>query len=183
MAESKQNLLQLYRFCFLMLADARKAQEVFHATLREAAEHGRRRRAATRSALVFPRMRAGVVWKQASKVCRRKMSILNRGDFRLSAGADCKSLSRSNSPSGFRRHRIRNALRLLCFIWMSSDHDELLSVTELKPAGIVEDCLSNGRREFQAWLNATIPIANMTELTCRAINGCCFTARRFRRAR
>ena len=38
MAEEKQNLLQLYRFCFLMLADAAKAQEVFHATLRDAAQ-------------------------------------------------------------------------------------------------------------------------------------------------
>jgi hypothetical protein len=36
--ESKQNLLQLYRFCFLMLADPRKAQEVFHAILRDAAQ-------------------------------------------------------------------------------------------------------------------------------------------------
>ena len=37
MPERKQNLPQLYRFCFLMLGDSRKAQEVFHATLREAA--------------------------------------------------------------------------------------------------------------------------------------------------
>src|SRR5204862_3184511 len=37
-AEEKQNLLQLYRFCFLMLAAAAEAQEVFHATLREAAQ-------------------------------------------------------------------------------------------------------------------------------------------------
>jgi len=36
--EQKQDLLQLYRFCFLMLADAAKAQEIFHATLREAAQ-------------------------------------------------------------------------------------------------------------------------------------------------
>ncbi len=38
MAEEKQNLLQLYRFCFLMLANAAEAQEVFHAILREAAQ-------------------------------------------------------------------------------------------------------------------------------------------------
>ncbi|MFL6597205.1 MAG: hypothetical protein ACJ8KF_04505, partial [Chthoniobacterales bacterium] len=37
MAERKQNLPQLYRFCFLMLGDSRKTQDVFHATLREAA--------------------------------------------------------------------------------------------------------------------------------------------------
>src|SRR5207244_11020966 len=37
-AEEKQDLLQLYRFCFLMLADAAKAEEVFHATLRQAAQ-------------------------------------------------------------------------------------------------------------------------------------------------
>src|ERR1700745_2367553 len=36
-SDRKQNLPQLYRFCFLMLGDSRKAQEVFHATLREAA--------------------------------------------------------------------------------------------------------------------------------------------------
>src|SRR5207244_9463114 len=34
--DSKQNLPQLYRFCFLMLGDPRRAQEVFQATLREA---------------------------------------------------------------------------------------------------------------------------------------------------
>src|SRR5947208_4575419 len=36
--QEKQTLLQLYRFCFLMLADTAKAQEVFHAILREAAQ-------------------------------------------------------------------------------------------------------------------------------------------------
>src|SRR5207247_9716620 len=36
-SDRKQNLPQLYRFCFLMLGDSRKAQEVFQATLREAA--------------------------------------------------------------------------------------------------------------------------------------------------
>src|SRR5437016_11115371 len=35
--DRKQNLPQLYRFCFLMLGDLRKAQEVFDTTLREAA--------------------------------------------------------------------------------------------------------------------------------------------------
>src|SRR5256885_9402557 len=35
--DQKQNLPQLYRFCFLMLGDSSKAQEVFHTTLREAA--------------------------------------------------------------------------------------------------------------------------------------------------
>src|SRR3989475_12488918 len=35
--DRKQNLPQLYRFCFLMLGDSSKAQEVFHTTLREAA--------------------------------------------------------------------------------------------------------------------------------------------------
>src|SRR5437899_12772018 len=35
--DQKQNLPQLYRFCFLMLGDSRKAQEAFHTTLREAA--------------------------------------------------------------------------------------------------------------------------------------------------
>ena len=37
MSDRKQNLPQLYRFCFLMLGDLRKAQEVFNTTLREAA--------------------------------------------------------------------------------------------------------------------------------------------------
>src|SRR6059036_3896136 len=36
-SDRKQNLPQLYRFCFLMLGDLRKAQEVFNTTLREAA--------------------------------------------------------------------------------------------------------------------------------------------------
>src|SRR5437764_12812868 len=36
-SDRKQNLPQLYRFCFLMLGDSRKAHEVFHTTLREAA--------------------------------------------------------------------------------------------------------------------------------------------------
>src|SRR5204863_8814878 len=40
--DRKQNLPQLYRFCFLMLGDSRKAQEVFHATLREAAQRAAR---------------------------------------------------------------------------------------------------------------------------------------------
>ena len=38
----KQNLAQLYRFCFLMLGDSGKAQEVFQRTLHEAARRAAR---------------------------------------------------------------------------------------------------------------------------------------------
>jgi len=35
--DRKQNLPQLYRFCFLMLGDLGRAQEVFHTTFLDAA--------------------------------------------------------------------------------------------------------------------------------------------------
>jgi DNA-directed RNA polymerase specialized sigma24 family protein len=49
----------------------------------------------------------------------------------------------------------RTALAL--FYLDEFDHGELLAVNELKPAELAK-LLSNARHEFQAWLNATMPL-------------------------
>ena len=54
-SDRKQNLPQLYRFCFLMLGDLRKTQEVFNTTLREAAVRAAQGEPPEESFCFFPR--------------------------------------------------------------------------------------------------------------------------------
>jgi len=158
-AEEKQDLLQLYRFCFLMLADATKAQEVFHATLREAARlavDGD----APRDRLWFFRnarwrcLEAGEQGLQAENV-----------DFKQGEPADwAPSQIEKLEPEQFAiwisaaPDPQRTALSL--FYLNEFSYRDLLSMTELKLPELSK-LLGNGRREFQAWLDATFPVTQI----------------------
>jgi DNA-directed RNA polymerase specialized sigma24 family protein len=154
--EAKQDLLQLYRFCFLMLADTAKAQEIFHATLREAAQL-----AATgeppRDRLWFFRNARWRCLEVSEAGLQAEDVDLEQDELSESATSQIEKLepqqfavwvSAAPDPQ-------RTALAL-CFLNEFS-HRELLSVTELKPAELSK-LLCDGRRQFQAWLDATIPV-------------------------
>ena len=157
--EEKQDLLQLYRFCFLMLADAAKAQEIFHATLREAAQLAADGEP-PRDRLWFFRnarwrcLEAGEQGLQAEDV---DLGVGELADWAPSQIGKLESeqfaiwISAAADPQ-------RTALAL--FYLNEFSYRDLLSVTELKPAELSR-LLGNGRREFQGWLDATFPMTQV----------------------
>lgn len=159
MAEEKQDLLQLYRFCFLMLADATKAQEIFRATLREAARlavDGE----APRDRLWFFRnarwrcLEAGEQGLQAENVDFKQGELADWAPSqieKLEPEQFAIWISAAPDPQ-------RTALSL--FYLNEFSYRDLLSLTELKPPELSK-LLGNGRREFQAWLDATFPVTQI----------------------
>jgi DNA-directed RNA polymerase specialized sigma24 family protein len=155
-AEEKQNLLQLYRFCFLMVADPAKAQEVFHATLRDAAQLAANGEA-PRDRLWFFRdarwrcLEAGEQGLQAEDVDFEQGELADWAPSqieKLEAEQFAIWISAAPDPQ-------RTALAL--FYLNEFSYRDLLSVTELKPQELSK-LLGGGRREFQAWLDATFPV-------------------------
>jgi DNA-directed RNA polymerase specialized sigma24 family protein len=153
--EQKQDLLQLYRFCFLMLADAAKAQGIFHATLREAAQLSADGEA-PRDRLWFFRnarwrcLEAGEQGLQAEEVDFEQCDLADWVPSqieKLDPEQFAIWISAAPDPQ-------RSALAL--FYLNEFSYSDLLSVTELKPPELSK-LLANGRREFQAWLDATFP--------------------------
>jgi DNA-directed RNA polymerase specialized sigma24 family protein len=153
--EEKQNLLQLYRFCFLMLADAAKAQEIFHATLRDAAQLAANGES-PRDRLWFFRnarwrcLEAGEQGLQAEDV------DLEEGEPAESGASQIEKLEPQQLAIWISGAPDPQRTALALFYLDEFSYRDLLSVTELKPAELSK-LLSAGRRQFQAWLDATIP--------------------------
>jgi DNA-directed RNA polymerase specialized sigma24 family protein len=156
-AEEKQNLLQLYRFCFLMLADAAKAQEIFHATLREAAQQAADGEA-PRDRLWFFRnarwrcLEAGEQGLQAEDV------DLEEEELAKAAPAQIEKLEPQQLATWISGAPDPQRTVLALFYLDEFSHTELLSVTELKSPELSK-LLCDGRRQFQAWLDATMPVS------------------------
>jgi DNA-directed RNA polymerase specialized sigma24 family protein len=152
---SNQNLPQLYRFCFLMTGEASKAGEVFQKTVREAelrAAHGE--------------PPADRLWF----FCSARDRCLDASEAGLQAEA-VEMEEHEISPSALAQVERLNVDQLA--IWISAAPEpqrsalalfyldefslrDLLSILGLK-VGELADLLSNARRQFQAWLNATLP--------------------------
>ena len=155
--EEKQDLLQLYRFCFLMLADAAKAQEIFHATLRDAAQLAADGEA-PRDRLWFFRNARWRCLEVSEQGLQAEDVDLDEGDLAESGPAQIEKLEPQQFAvwvSGAPEPQ-RTALAL--FYLNEFTHRELLSVTELKPPELAK-LLGAGRRQFQAWLDSTLPMS------------------------
>src|SRR5205085_4256690 len=155
MAVTTQNLPQLYRFCFLMTGDASKAQNAFQDTVREAA---------LRSARDEPPPDRFWFFADARWRC------LALGDQDLQA--EPGMLEEADiSPAGPKQIRQLEPDQLA--VWISAAPDpqrsalalfyldeftlkEMLAMLEMK-AGEFSNLISSGRRQFQAWLDATTP--------------------------
>ena len=155
--EEKQDLLQLYRFCFLMLADAAKAQEIFHATLREAAQLAADNES-PRDRLWFFRTARWRCLEVSEQGLQAEDVDFEEEDLAKDAVSQIAKLEPQQFAvwiSGAPEPQ-RSALAL--FYLNEFSYSELLSVTELKPAELSK-FMGAGRREFQAWLDATVPVS------------------------
>ena len=142
-----------------MLADAAKAQEVFHATLRDAAQQTANGEA-PRDRLWFFRdarwrcLEAGEQGLQAEEV------DLAQDELAASAPSQIEKLEPEQFAIWISSAPDPQRTALALFYLDEFNYRELLSVTELKPPELSK-LLCHGRRQFQAWLDATFP-ANQT---------------------
>jgi DNA-directed RNA polymerase specialized sigma24 family protein len=153
--EQKQDLLQLYRFCFLMLADAAKAQEIFHATLREAAQLAADGEA-PRDRLWFFRNARWRCLEVSEQGLQPEDVDLEQDELAEWAPSQIEKLEPQQFAVWISGAPDPQRTALALFYLNEFSHRDLLSVTELKPNELSK-LLCNGRREFQAWLDATVP--------------------------
>ena len=153
--EEKQDLLQLYRFCFLMLADAAKAQEIFHGTLREAAQlvaDGE----APRDRLWFFRNARWRCLEVSEQGLQAEDVNLEQGELADWAPSQIDKLEPQQLAIWISGAPDPQRTALALFYLDEFNYRDLLSVTELKPPELSK-LLCDGRRQFQSWLDATFP--------------------------
>jgi DNA-directed RNA polymerase specialized sigma24 family protein len=154
--EQKQDLLQLYRFCFLMLADCAKAQEIFHGTLREAAQlaaHGE----PPRDRLWLFRNARWRCLEVSEQGLQAEDVDLEQDELAEWAPSQIEKLEPQQFAIWISAAPEPQRTALALFYLDEFSHRDLLSVTELKSPELSK-LLCDGRRQFQAWLDTTIPI-------------------------
>jgi len=152
-----QNLPQLYRFCFLMTGEALKAQDIFQDTLREAAFLVANREPPADRYWFFREAR----W--------RCLDVVAHGVQPEHAANESTELS-PKAPE-----QIEQLEPEQLGIWISAapepqrsalalyyldefNYREMMSILGLKLTDLSR-AIASGRREFQAWLNTTVPAA------------------------
>lgn len=155
MPNRRQNLPQLYRFCFLMLGDSRKAQEVFHATLREAAQRAARGELPSERFWLFRDARWRCLEATKSDLQPEPLEIDER-EIAVDASSQIGRLDPMQLAIWISAAPDPQRSALALFYLDEFDYREVLDLAELK-LGELSRCLNNGRRQLQAWLDAKFP--------------------------
>jgi RNA polymerase sigma-70 factor, ECF subfamily len=153
--DRKQNLPQLYRFCFLMLGDSRKAQEVFDTTLREAGSRAAQGELPRESFWLFREAR----WRclEESKTDLEPESLeIEEHDIAPQAALQIKQLEPTQLAIWISAAPDPQRTALALFYLDEFNYLEILDIAELK-LSTLSRCLSQGRRQLQAWLDAKHP--------------------------
>jgi DNA-directed RNA polymerase specialized sigma24 family protein len=154
-AAPKQNLPQLYRFCFLMLGDAGKAQEVFKTTLREAALRAAHGELPNQRFWLFRDAR----WRclEASETDLQAEPLqLEECDITPAAPSQIGQLEPTQLAIWISGAPDPQRTALALFYLDEFDYTEILELAELKVTELSR-LLAQGRRQFQAWLDAILP--------------------------
>jgi DNA-directed RNA polymerase specialized sigma24 family protein len=154
-AAPKQNLPQLYRFCFLMLGDAGKAQEVFKTTLREAALRAVHGELPNQRFWLFRDAR----WRclEASETDLQAEPLqLEECDITPAAPSQIGQLEPTQLAIWISGAPDPQRTALALFYLDEFDYTEILELAELKVTELSQ-LLAHGRRQFQAWLDAMLP--------------------------
>jgi DNA-directed RNA polymerase specialized sigma24 family protein len=151
-SDRKQNLPQLYRFCFLMLGESRKAQDVFNTTLREAAVRAAQGELPSESFWLFREAR----WRclEASKGDVQPESVeLEEHDIASQAALQIRQLEPAQLAIWISTAPEPQRTALALFYLDEFNYLEILDIAELK-LSTLSRCLSQGRRQLQAWVDA-----------------------------
>jgi DNA-directed RNA polymerase specialized sigma24 family protein len=153
--DRKQNLQQLYRFCFLMLGDSRKAQEVFHATLREAAQRAAHGELPSEAFWLFREARWRCLEATKSDLQPEALEI-DEHDLAPGAPSQIERLDPVQLAIWIAAAPEPQRSALALFYLDEFDYREILDLAELK-LGELSRLLARGRRQLQAWLDAKFP--------------------------
>ncbi len=151
----KQNLAQLYRFCFLMLGDSSKAQEVFHTTLRDAALRAAEGSLPNERFWLFRDAR----WRclEASKADLQAEPLeIEEHEITPEALSQIEQLEPMQLAIWISGAPDPQRTALALFYLNEFDYREILKLTELK-IGELSRLLTGGRRQFQAWVDDILP--------------------------
>ena len=150
-----KNLPQLYRFCFLMTGDASKAQEAFQNTVREAALRSARDEPPPDRLWFFrdARWRCLAVCEQGLQA---EPGMMEEADISPVAPMQIMQLEPDQLAVWISAAPEPQRSALAFFYLDEFTLREMLSLLEIKAAEFA-DLLSNARRQFQAWLDATTP--------------------------
>ena len=154
-AERKQNLPQIYRFCFLMLGDSRKTQDVFHATLREAAVRAARGELPSEPFWLFRDAR----WRclEATKSDLQPESVeMDEHDVASDAESQIQRLDPMQLAIWISAAPDPQRSALALFYLDEFDYQQILDIAELKVSELSR-CLAKARRQLQAWLDSKFP--------------------------
>jgi len=155
--DRKQNLPQLYRFCFLMLGESLKAQEVFQTTLREAALRAAQGELPKEPFWLFRDAR----WRclEANKADLQPESLaIDEHDVAGQAAAQIEQLEPTQLAVWISGAPDPQRTALALFYLDEFDYREILEIADLKLSE-VSRLLALGRRQLQAWLDAKFPEA------------------------
>jgi DNA-directed RNA polymerase specialized sigma24 family protein len=150
--DRKQNLPQLNRFCFLMLGDSRKAQEVFHTTLREAALRAAQGELPKERFWLFRDAR----WRclEATKTDLQPEHLeIDEHAIDPGAASQIEQLEPAQLAVWISSAPDPQRSALALFYLDEFDYREILDIAELKLSELSR-FLVQGRRQLQAWLNA-----------------------------
>ncbi|HEX5492042.1 MAG TPA: hypothetical protein VFX07_12330 [Candidatus Udaeobacter sp.] len=156
--ERKQNLPQLYRFCYLMLGDLRKAQEIFHATLREAAVRAARGDVPDEPFWLFSDARWRCLEATKSDLQPEPIEMEER-DVTADAESQIQRLDPMQLAVWISAAPDPQRSALALFYLDEFDYRDILDIADLKLTEL-SHLLSTGRRQLQAWLDSKFPKHN-----------------------
>jgi len=151
----QQNLQQLYRFCLLMLGDARKAQEIFQTTLREAALRAARGELPKEPFWLFRDARWRCLETSETELQAEPLEI-DEHDIVPEAPSQIEQLEPAQLAIWISSAPDPQRTALALFYLDEFDYLEILDLAELK-LNELSRLLTLGRRQFQAWLDAMLP--------------------------
>jgi DNA-directed RNA polymerase specialized sigma24 family protein len=137
-----------------MMGDARKAQEVFHATLREAALRASNGEAPGDPFWLYRDARSRCLEASEHGLQAEEVEI-EEDDLSPTAPAQIKRLDTNQLAIWISAAPEPQRTALALFYIGEFDYEEILGLAEIK-LGDLSRLLAQGRRQFQAWLNATL---------------------------
>ena len=155
MLETNENLPQLYRFCFLIAGDSAKAQEAFQNTLREATRRAGQGDPAPDRLWFFRDARWRAIIASESGL-QAEPGTLEETDVASYSPAQIGQLQPEQLAIWISAAPEPQRSALAAFYLDEFTLSEMLILLELK-AGELAELISSGRRQFQAWLDATTP--------------------------
>jgi DNA-directed RNA polymerase specialized sigma24 family protein len=137
-----------------MMGDARKAQEVFHATLREAALRASNGEAPGDPFWLYRDARSRCLEASEHGLQAEEVEI-EEDDLSPTAPAQIKRLDTNQLAIWISAAPEPQRTALALFYIGEFDYEEILGLAEIK-LGDLSRLVAQGRRQFQAWLNATL---------------------------